>query len=118
MRFSDNFRNLRLSRGLNQYQAAERLGTSQASITAWERGTRYPTRKMLQKIADEFHVPVSSLVNEGTDENLASIIADSLHANPKLGILFDRTKNLSDKDLDAVLAVVSAITKENYGDDE
>lgn len=34
MKFCDNLRNLRIQRGLTQTELAERLGTSQSSITA------------------------------------------------------------------------------------
>ena len=39
-------------------------------------------------------------------------VADSLHKNPKLGLLFDRSSYLSETDLDAVLSIVNAISKE------
>ena len=120
MSFATTFYNLRTARKLSQYEIATMLGTSQASITAWERGVRVPSRKMMNKIAEAFNLPLSSLMSDDQlqSRDQVSILADTLHANPKLGLLFDRTKNLSDKDLDAILGIVAAITKEQYEDGE
>ena len=119
MNFPTMFYNLRISRKLSQYEIAKMLGTSQASITAWERGARTPSKKMMKKISETFNIPMSSMISEEeTDRERAEVVADMLHANPKLGLLFDRTRNMDDKDLDAILGIVAAITKENYGDDE
>lgn len=120
MSFATTFYNLRTARKLSQYEIATMLGTSQASITAWERGVRVPSRKMMNKIAEAFNLPLSSIMSDDQlqSRDQVSILADTLHANPKLGLLFDRTKNLSDKDLDAILGIVAAITKEQYEDGE
>lgn len=114
MRFSDNLRNMRLARGLTQMQLAQALGTSQSAITAWETQTREPDFKTIQRLADYFHVPITSLLpsDDHEDDDRIKTISESLHSNPKLGLLFDRTRFMSDSDLDAVLAVVTAITKE------
>ena len=117
MRFCDNLKNLRLQRGYTQQKLAKMLGTSQSSITAWENATREPDFRTIQKLADFFRVPLSALLpSDDTMDDSVGRIAESLHQNPKLRLLFDRSKFLSDSDLDAVLSVVNAISKER-GDD-
>ena len=118
MGFSQNFYNLRKARQMSQMEMAKLLETSQASITAWETGARIPSPKKLQHIADTLGVPIASLLTnvEMNDEERVAEILDALHANPKIGILFDRTKKMSPKDLDAILAIANSITGENYGD--
>lgn len=113
MKFSENLRAIRKQRGYTQEKLANALGTSQSAITAWENETREPDFKTIKRIADFFHVPMSSLLPSG-DSTPASCeeMAESLHQNPRLRALFDRSRFLSDSDLDAVLSVVNAIAKE------
>lgn len=114
MRFGDNLRNLRIARGLTQMQLAEGIQTSQAAITAWELSKREPDFKTIRKIADYFNVPLSALLpsNDDMTDDYIHSVADSLHQNPKFGLLFDKIRYLSESDLDAVLSVVNAISKE------
>lgn len=114
MRFGDNLRNLRLQRGYTQQKLAKLMGTSQASITAWENETREPDFATIKRIAEFFHVPMSSLLpsNDAVSDEYTNKVANSLNQNPKLRLLFDRTEFLSDSDLDAVLSVVNAIARE------
>ncbi len=111
MKFSDNLRNLRLERGLTQMDLARGLGTSQSSITAWELEKREPDFRTVRKIADYFNVPVSALLpsDDVIDNHYVTVVAESLHQNPKLRMLFDRTKNFNEKDLDAMITIADSI---------
>ena len=112
MRFSDNIRNIRLQRGMTQRDVADGLGTSQSAIAMWETGSREPDFKTIQRIANYFNVPMSSILpsSESIDDDYVNVVAETLHANPKLKLLFDHTKHFSEQDIDAVLAVVKAIS--------
>ena len=114
MNFGTNLRNLRIQRGLTQQKLAKEMHMSQASITAYETGYREPSFEIVRKFSEYFDVPPSVLMpfGEVSDEEYVQRVAESLHANPKLRTLFDRSKNLSDSDLDAVLAVLGAIQRE------
>lgn len=114
MNFGTNLRNLRIQRNLTQQKLADDLGISQASVGAYEVGIREPSFEIVKKFADYFNVAPSTLMPfvEASDAEYVQRVADSLHRNPKLGLLFDKTAKLSDSDLDAVLSVVSAISKE------
>lgn len=114
MTFGEKLKSLRQSRYLTQQKLADDLGISQSAVGSYETGFREPDFKMIQRIADYFNVPFSSLMpSENTlDDELIQQIADSFHKNPKLGLLFDRTRYLTESDLDAVIAVVNAISKE------
>lgn len=119
MRFGDNLRNLRIQRKMTQMELSEKLQTSQSSITAWENGTRQPDFSTVARISSFFNVPMSALIPsaENMDETFVGSVAESLHQNPKLRMLFDRSKFLSDSDLDAVLSVVNAISRERGDND-
>ena len=112
MEFSTKLRNLRIQRGLTQMELAERIGTSQSSITSWEQARREPDFRTIAKIADYFGVPMTALLpsSDDLDDSYINTIAETLHQNPKMKLLFDHTKNFSEKDLDAILAVVESIS--------
>ena len=114
MTFGEKFRSLRKSRFLSQQKVADDLGMSQSAIAGYENGVREPNFQMLEKIAKYFGVPATSLMptsDEGISNDLVYQLADSLHKNPKLSLLFDRTRYLSERDLDAVLAIVNSIQR-------
>ena len=114
MTFGNKLRQLRQARPLTQKQFAKDLGVSQSLISSYESDTRTPDIHMLQRISDYFDVSSSVLMgSEGrSDQAYVERVADSLHKNPKLGLLFDRSSYLSETDLDAVLSIVNAISKE------
>jgi len=114
MKFSDNLRNLRISRRMTQMELAEKLGTSQSAIAAWENSKREPDFRTISRIADYFGVTMTALLpsSDIVDESYVTSIAEQLHQNPKLGLLFDRTKTMSEEDLDVILSVVNAISRE------
>lgn len=117
MSFKQNIYNLRTSRNMSQIELAKRIGSSQAAITNWERGVSIPHVKVLQKISQEFGVPVEELVSDNNDPDSEDLrIARAIQAREKLGLLFDKTQKMSDRDLDAMLAIASSIIRENYSD--
>lgn len=114
MTFADKLRQLRTSRGLTQRKLSESIGMSQSAIGMYESNAREPDFSTIQRFARFFHVAPSSLMpsDEVLDDEFIQQVADALHQNPKLGLLFDKTRYLQDRDIDAVLSVVSAIARE------
>jgi len=111
MDFPTKLRNLRIQRGLTQMELAEKLGTSQSSITSWEQNRREPDFLTIKRIADFFHVPMSALLPSADDlDESVNIIAECLHRNQKLKALFECVKDFGDADLDALLAVAKAVS--------
>lgn len=118
--FGENIRALRKSRGYSQERFAREIGSTQVVVSSWEVGTRVPLLATIKHVAEVFHVPLSSLIpleDTGKDEDFVQEVADALQRDPKIRMLFDRTRYMSGTDLDAVLGVVNAITKER-GQDE
>ena len=114
MTFGENLAIIRKSRGYTQKRLAELLGVSQATIGMYESNAREPNFEMLEQMADLFNLPLSAFLpsDDKASDELVARVADSLHNNKKLRMLFDRSRLLSDKDLDVVLTVVNAIAKE------
>lgn len=59
---NDALRLVRAFHDLNKTQVAQRVGLSKSYITELERGDKKVTLEVLQKYADAFNIPVSSLM--------------------------------------------------------
>ena len=60
--FAKRVKYLRLSKGLNQVQLAEKLNVKKQSISNWENDNIMPSVEMLEKIADFFEVSTDYLL--------------------------------------------------------
>ena len=113
--FGENLKALRKSRGYSQDKFARAIGSNQVNISSWELGTRMPSLSTIRHIADTFKVPLSSLISidsTGMEDDYVREVADMLRRDPKIRMLFDRAKFMTPEDLDAVLSIVNAITRE------
>jgi transcriptional regulator with XRE-family HTH domain len=59
---NEALRLMRVFHDLNKTQTADRVGLSKSYITELERGDKKVTLEVLQKYADAFNVPLSSLM--------------------------------------------------------
>ena len=113
--FGENLRNLRQSRGYSQDKFAKTIGSNQVNVSAWELGTRMPNLATIRHIADTFKVPLSSLISmeeTGIEDDYVRQIADLLQQNPKLRTLVDKARYLADADLDVLVSMANALTRD------
>ena len=54
IRFSENLKNLRVSKGLTQSQLAKILDVDQRTISAWEKSICEPSYQILAKLCELF----------------------------------------------------------------
>ena len=125
VKFGTIIRNIREQNGWSLEQMAEKLETTKQALSYYERGKRTPKITVAAKFAEKLDVPLKFLVGSDNDiqdfewtptkeSELSKADQDRLkaiHDNPTLQLLFDKQKELSESDLNAVLAVVSAISK-------
>ncbi|WP_161980080.1 helix-turn-helix domain-containing protein [Streptococcus sp. S784/96/1] len=64
--FTQNLKELRLSFGLTQKEMADEIGTSQQAYGRLENGINSPTLRTIEKIAELFDIPISTLVSSNT----------------------------------------------------
>jgi len=132
MKLSKIIKNYREENDLSQREFAKRCGLSNSLISILEMGVNPQTGKPMEpdmrtyrRIADGMGITTEALfdriksdVEAGSGfSTIDQSIVEALHQNPKLRLLFDIQKNLSDSDLNAVLGVVNAIAKERGDDD-
>lgn len=111
--FVKNLRYLMEAKGITQADICRELGVSSATASDWCNGKKYPRVDAMQRLADLLGVLYSTLTTEnGLRDYADQERLEALHKDPRLGLLFDRTRKMSSADVDAMLAIAASILKE------
>ena len=116
---ANKIKSRRIELGLTLEEVGQAVGVGRSTVRKWETGMIKnmgrdkvaALAKVLQISATEL-VPYPGDTMTEDDERL-----EALHQNPKLRLLFDIQKNMSESDLNAVLGITKAIAKERGDDD-
>lgn len=113
--------------GLTLEEVGNAVGVGKSTVRRWENGMiKNMGRDKIAALAKVLQINPVELVplnGEKIEHPVPYTEAadierlEALHQNPKLRLLFDRQKDMSDADLNAVLGVVNAINKERDADD-
>ena len=109
---------MRIDRGMTQEELAKAIETTKQNIHKYESGiiTNIPITR-IRDIAKALHCSPADLMGwEQPEPNPVDLMAKKLHENPKLRMLFSKTSKMSEKDMDAILTIVSAMTQERDGE--
>jgi transcriptional regulator with XRE-family HTH domain len=84
-------RELRKVKGLSQAEVAERVGTTQVTLSGWENGRHVPNSLHLQKLADVLDVPMGDIafgaeVREANRARVRRLIAEAASDGSNPGI--------------------------------
>lgn len=106
--------------GLTLEEVGQAVGVGKSTVRRWENGMiKNMGRDKIAKLARvlqmdpvEFvpadnHFAPAPLADREDQERL-----EALHQDPRLGLLFDRTRKMSSADVDAMLAIAASILKE------
>jgi len=116
--FVKNLRYLMDAKGISQTDICRELGVSSATVSDWCTGKKYPRIDAMQRLADMLGVRLSTLTSEtGLLDYEDQQRLEALHQNPRLGLLFDRTRRMSHEDVEFMLQFADRILKERDGDD-
>ena len=111
--FVKNLRYLMEAKGITQADICRELEVSSATASDWCNGKKYPRVDAMQRLADLLGVLYSTLTTEnGLSDYADQERLEALHKDPRLGLLFDRTRKMSSADVDAMLASAASILKE------
>lgn len=122
MSIGSRLKEARLRRGLTQEDLAKAVGVTKGAIGNYETGVSSPKEAVLIKLMNILGIDANYLYqdyvdfSDDDDQDFIAQITQSLQHNPKLGLLFDRSRKMSERDLDAVLGIVEAILKERDDD--
>ena len=116
--FIKNLRYIMEKKGITQADICRELKIPSATISNWCTGQRYPRIDKMQQLADLLGVTYSTLTTEtGLQDYEDQQRLEALHQNPRLGLLFDRSRKMSHQDVETMLAVAASILKERDGDE-
>lgn len=115
--FVKNLRYMMEKKGISQADICRELGVSSATVSDWCTGKKYPRVDAMQRLADLFGVRFSTLTTEnGLQDYEDQERLESLHQDPRLGLLFDRTRKMSHEDVEFMLQMADRILKERDGE--
>lgn len=115
--FTKNLRYLMEAKGITQADICRELDVSSATVSDWCSGKKYPRPDKMQRLADLLGVLFSTLTTEGGIQDYEDRQRlEALHQDPRLGLLFDRTRKMSHEDVETMLAVAASILKERDGE--
>lgn len=75
---NENIKKIREKSGLTQEAFAIRLNVVRQTVSKWEKGQSVPDAEIIQRIAEEFHVPVQEILGSGISQDVGSDMAVQL----------------------------------------
>lgn len=103
--------------GLTLEDVAQAVGVGRSTVQRWESGLiKNMGRDKIAALAEILRispvelVPAAGVIRSEDEERL-----EALHQNPKLGLLFDRSRKMSSEDVEFMLQMADRILKERDG---
>ena len=116
--FVKNLNAIMERRGVTQTDLSRALNVSVSTAHDWCTGKKIPRIDKIQIIADFLHVDMEYLYSR---EDLSSLDdqdrLEALHQNPRLGMLFDRQRKMSESDIDFMMQMADRILRERDRDE-
>ena len=129
MTTGERIKALRLSLGMTQTELGNKIGVQTAAIHKYENGIVVNLKRdVIAKLADALETTPSYLLGYDDEEDTgptqyflddeAAAVAQELHDNPDLRILFDAARSIPADDMRKVAAMIEAYKKAAYGGDD
>ena len=90
-KFSERLRELRLESNWSQTELADKIGSTQSTITDWERGKK-PSLEKVEKLADIFGVSVDYILGRSEKRGIAFTVDEIKELHPELSDYIDKIK--------------------------
>ena len=123
IKFNENLKKARKSKGLTQKALSEKLGVALSTVAMWETGSRQPDYQMLNRITDFFGISFDDLLEDkeekealDSDEIYVAYeddevfsIRELLRTRPEMKMLFSVSKNATKEDIERTVAIIEAL---------
>lgn len=116
---ANKIKSRRIQLGLTLEDVAQAVGVGRSTVRKWETGMiknmgrdKIAALAKVLQISPVELVPMPNQTRSEDDERL-----EALHQNPRLGLLFDRSRKMSHADVEFMLQMADRILKERDGDD-
>jgi transcriptional regulator with XRE-family HTH domain len=111
MTLGEKIRKRRIELNMTMDDLGNAIGVQRSAINKYEKGIITDLkRSTLQALANALGVSPLYLLEEDEDEDRDRL--EALHQNPRLGMLFDRSRKMSNDDIDFMLQMADRILKE------
>lgn len=117
MKAGEKIRARRLELGMTMEELGKAIGVQKSAVNKYEKGVIDLKRSTIAALAKALDVSPVYLLDDIDEEDTDQQRLEALHQNPRLGLLFDRTRKMSHADVETMLAVAASILKERDGDD-
>lgn len=104
----------RLEVGMTAEELGNRLGVQRSAVSKYERGRVDLKAAQLMEIAKVLNCTPTSLLGDNDDPDVERL--EALHQNPRLGLLFDRTRKMTNEDVEFMIQMTDRILKERDDD--
>ena len=108
----------RIELGLTLEDVAQAVSVGRSTVQRWESGLiKNMGRDKIAALAKILQLnPVELVPMPGTTRTEDEERLEALHQNPRLGMLFDRSRKMSKEDVDFMLQMADRILKERDGE--
>ena len=111
MTLGEKIRARRIELNMTMDDLGNAIGVQRSAINKYEKGIITDLkRSTIQALANALGVSPLYLLEE--DDNEDRDLLEALHQNPRLGMLFDRSRKMSNDDIDFMLQMADRILKE------
>lgn len=100
--------------GMTTKELGAKIGVQRSAVTKYEKGRVDLKSKQLQDIAKALGVPPAYLLPDD-DPDIGRL--EALHQDPRLGLLFDRSRKMSKEDVEFMIQMADKILGEREKDE-
>ena len=101
--------------GMTMEDLGRAIGVQRSAINKYEKGMVELTASKISAIARALNVPIFYLLDDDPEDSDQDVL-EALHQDPRLRLLFDRTRRMSDTDKQTMLSVSASILRERDGE--
>ena len=116
MTVGEKIRARRIELGMTMDDLGRAIGVQRSAVNKYEKGMVELTASKIAALARALDVPVFYLLDDDP-EDIDQARLDALHQDPRLGLLFDRSRKMSSADVDFMIQMADRILKERDGDE-
>lgn len=126
MTLGEKIRTRRIELGMTMEDLGKKIGVQRSAINKYEKGIITDLkRSTIADLARALDVPPIYLLDDTPEDSeyyttieqfSNGSLIQVMHKNPRLGLLFDKTSKMSEKDIELMIQLANSILKERDGD--
>jgi len=117
MKTGEKIRARRIELGMTMEELGKAIGVQKSAINKYEKGYIDLKRSTLAALGKALDISPVYLLDDVEEVDHDQERLEALHQDPRLGLLFDRTRKMSSADVDFMIQMADRILKERDGDE-